>query len=42
MKRILVVFLGLLLLTTFVFADRTNADNSTHSQNSVIEQCVDG
>ncbi len=36
------VFLSLLFLQVFVYADRTAADDSTHGQNPVIEQYVDG
>ncbi|WP_266097012.1 hypothetical protein [Thermosipho ferrireducens] len=35
-------FLMFLLLATFVFADKTDAGDSTHGQTSVIEQRVDG
>ena len=36
------ILLVLLLLTTFVFADKTSADDSTHNQPSVIELYIDG
>lgn len=40
-KKLMIVFLALSLLTTFVFADRTGADDGIHKQIIVIDQKID-
>ncbi|KUK19973.1 MAG: hypothetical protein XD56_2111 [Pseudothermotoga lettingae] len=41
-KALLVIFIAFLLLSVTAFADRTDADNETHSWNSVIDGTAGG